>query len=907
MDPKENKIVMLDNKNNEISVDDISNWLMSKETRPLKSVSDIINNLLFANSVSVEIFCKLKEIDRDCLARKLTNTEAIQELSLYALKNTNLDKLSNIKWNKVSAMCLLAKIYDEYSNATGKEVYDNYYTFLKNMTDKNLYSKVILDNYSEAEISIINRSLDTSRDALFDYAGLNLLSTRYLVKERGNIVELPQYMLMSISLLLALPELPFDRINIAKKIYEAISTKRLSLATPIVLNLRRPNGNLSSCFIGAMNDSLNSIYYSLNQLAQISKNGGGAGINISRVRASGAYIKGVKGASSGIMPWIKLINDTGIGVNQTGSRSGAITVALDIWHLDIEDFLHCQTENGDLRKKAFDIFPQIVIPDLFMERVEANEYWHLFDPNEIRERFGIELAELYGDKFREKYKFLEEQNLDFKKRVSAKELFKTFLKIVVETGMPYVSFKDTMNDLNPNKHAGMIGNANLCVSGDTVISTKDGKFPISDCAEQYHDVWNGEQWSNSFVTQTGHDQILYSVVIEGQYGIKKLKCTSYHKWYNSNEEEFRTYQLKPGMILEPFKDPYTNTHHHDIVKSITELPGLHDTYCLNEPIRHKAIFNDILTGNCTESFSVFKPSEIIEEKMNSTLSVINKLIKPGELHTCNLVSLNLAVSENIEEDIALGVRILDNTIEISTAPVPEANKHNKEYRILGVGSMGLADWLVKKGLTYISGQEEISELYERIALSGVKASIQLSKEREPYPKYEGSDWSKGIVFGKDKEELSQSIYANEWMDVLKELKKYGIRNGGLFAIAPNTSTSLLMGCTASILPIFSKFFIDKAGSGTVPVSPPFIEDNFWRYQENKNIDQNIIVDTVSRIQKWTDQGISMELYLNLNNGIRAKDIYNLYINAWKKKCKTVYYIRSIALKNEKEDCISCAN
>lgn len=700
-------------------------------------------------------------------------------LITQALKLTNMTNYNNLDWRFVASRLVLFGLFEDaaktrsYANDLGYD--NNYYKFLTDAISKNLYDNKILEVYSKDEIEEISKEINPEYDFAFDYAGMNLLLSRYLIKSAGNTFELPQEMFMSIALLLAIPEQKEKRLDVAKKFYHAIGSRKISLATPIVLNLRKPDGNLSSCFIGAMDDNLDSIYYTLDQLAQISKNAGGCGVNISRVRASGSYIRGVKGASSGVMPWVKLINDTGIAVNQQGARAGAITVALDIWHLDIEEFIHCQAENGDFRKKAFDIFPQIVIPDLFMERVELNQTWTLVDPNEVKLKFNINLAELHGDEFRESYIFLESQKLDFKKEINAKEFFKTFLKTVVETGMPYVTFKDTINATNPNKHSGMIGNANLC----------------------------------------------------------------------------------------------------------------------------------------TESFSNFKPSIISKKELIDSDTII-KEIKAGELHTCNLVSLNLSIveDEEIDELISYCVRILDNTIDISTAPVPEANKHNNEYRILGVGSMGLADWLAKRKLTYANSSKKVSELYEKIGYAGVKASIELAQERGTYLKYEGSEWSKGIVFGKDKnwfENNDTFLGKDKWNDLIDLLQESGIRNGGIFAIAPNTSTSLLMGSTASILPVFSKFFIDKASNGSVPVCPPLLSsETFWYYQENKNIDQQVIIDTVSQIQNWTDQGISMELYLNLNNGIRAKDIYNLYMSAWKKKCKTVYYVRSIALKAD-EACISCAN
>ncbi|MEK7432414.1 MAG: ribonucleoside-diphosphate reductase subunit alpha [Cyanobacteriota bacterium] len=711
-------------------------------------------------------------------------SKVLKTLITKALKLTSIDKFEHLDWRIIASRLLLFYLYKESMETRGIEYnyenppYNGYYEFLKEAIASNLYDNKITDVYTKEQIEEIAEEINYKYDLDFDFAGMNLLSERYLIKRNSKVFELPQDLFLSVSLLLAIPEPEETRMEMAKKFYHAIASRKISLATPIILNLRKPSGNLSSCFIGAMDDSLDSIYYTLDQIAQISKNAGGCGVNISRIRASGSNIREVKSASSGVMPWLKLINDTGIAVNQQGARAGAVTVALDIWHYDIDDFLHCQTENGDLRKKTFDIFPQIVIPDLFMRRVENNELWSLFDPNEAKVKYGIHLAELYGKEFEDKYTFLEKQDLDLVKKVSAKELFKTFLKTVVETGMPYVTFKDTMNKYNPNKHCGMIGNANLC----------------------------------------------------------------------------------------------------------------------------------------TESFSNFKPSDVKRKVIDDKLKIISKEVIAGELHTCNLISLNLALMDNYEEVdyyTRLNVRILDNTIDISTAPVLEAYKHNHEYRILGVGAMGLADWLVKNKKNYSNGNDIVSALFERIAYSGIDESIDLAEKRGKYPKYEGSDWDNGVIMGKDEKwflENETSLGSNIWQQLIGKLKTHGIRNGGLFAIAPNTSTSLLMGATASVLPIFNKFFIDKASKGSVPVCPPFMsQETFWYYQENKNLDQNLIINMISEIQRWTDQGISMELYLNLNLDLKAKDIYDLYMNAWKKECKTVYYIRSIALKTTDEGCISCAN
>ena len=166
----------------------------------------------------------------------------------------------------------------------------------------------------------------------------------------------------------------------------------------------------------AIDDNIESIFYNIDSIARISKNGGGVGVNVSRIRAKGSMVNGYYNASGGVVPWIRIINDTAVAVNQQGRRAGAATVALDTWHLDIESFLELQTENGDQRGKAYDIYPQVVCSNLFMKRVKNNESWTLLDPYEIRRKYGVELCELYGYEFESIYEKLEkDDNIKLKK------------------------------------------------------------------------------------------------------------------------------------------------------------------------------------------------------------------------------------------------------------------------------------------------------------------------------------------------------------------------------------------------------------------------------------------------------------------------------------------------------------
>ncbi len=358
------------------------------------------------------------------------NTEQIQEMlinSALALTKIN-DDFSDLDWRIVAARLRLLNLYKKAKRTQG---YDNfgygpYHKFVKKAVKEGIYDKKIIDEYSDDELKEFGKEIDMEYDKAYDYAAVSLMKKRYLMKLEGEVFELPQQMYATIALLMAVPEKKKDRLRIAKAIYHSTASRKISYATPIILNLRRPGGNLASCFITAMDDSLDSIYYTLDQLGQISKNAGGVGLNISRVRSEGARIKGIKGASGGVLPWVKLVNDTAVAVNQLGSRAGAITVALDVWHRDIEEFLTMQHENGDQRKKAYDVFPQVVLTDLFMRRVDENKKWTLFDPHELRSKFNIELAELYGEKFETTYLDLEKRDdIELKKQVDAKSIMKS--------------------------------------------------------------------------------------------------------------------------------------------------------------------------------------------------------------------------------------------------------------------------------------------------------------------------------------------------------------------------------------------------------------------------------------------------------------------------------------------------
>jgi ribonucleoside-diphosphate reductase alpha chain len=380
----------------------------------------------------------------------------------------DLVTVENIAWQHVAARIFLGNLYKQATknrNISIKDIYKPkvYKALFDEYVEKGLYYKDFYKYYTAKDILEAGKHLSKHTDEGYEYTTLLSLQKRYLLNPNKVVKELPQEMYMSVALFLAIPEKKENRLAFALKIYEQCSRQQISLPTPTLINSRTNYHQLSSCFKINVDDDLRGIYHAFENMAQISKFGGGIGVYLGNIRARGSAIRGVYGASGGVNPWVKIINDTAIAVNQLGARLGAISVTLDIWHHDIYDFLDLQTETGDIRSKSFDIFPAVAIPDLFMRRLQEDKEVTLFDPHEIEEMYGKKIQDFFGEEFDAFYEKAEaDKRLKMKKTLPAKELFKKFLKTVVETGMPYVFFRDTVNAVNPNKHAGNVYSTQLC-------------------------------------------------------------------------------------------------------------------------------------------------------------------------------------------------------------------------------------------------------------------------------------------------------------------------------------------------------------------------------------------------------------------------------------------------------------
>ncbi|MFY7752741.1 MAG: ribonucleoside-diphosphate reductase subunit alpha [Exiguobacterium acetylicum] len=422
--------------------------------------------------------------------------QADQVYELLTMHALDMLKAEEPNWTFVATATYLNRLYLEAGENRGyaaEERYGSLYTLIEKLTEIGIFTKHLLDAYSKEDINELSATIDPSRDHLFTYIGLRTLADRYLARDHvKNLYELPQERFMVIAMTLMQNEPKERRLELVKESYWALSNLYMTVATPTLSNAGKSYGQLSSCFIDTVDDSLRGIYDSNTDVATLSKGGGGIGVYMGKIRSRGSDIKGFKGVSSGVIPWMKQLNNTAVSVDQLGMRQGSIAVYLDIWHKDILEFLDAKLNNGDERLRTHDLFTGVNLPDRFMRAVEAREDWHLFDPHEIRTVMGFSLEDYFdeteqGGSFTERYEACVNEPLLSKKTVPAIDLVKRYMRSQLETGTPYMFFRDAVNRANPNKHAGMIYSSNLCseimqnMSPTTVTEeyTEDGKIIVT--------------------------------------------------------------------------------------------------------------------------------------------------------------------------------------------------------------------------------------------------------------------------------------------------------------------------------------------------------------------------------------------------------------------------------------------
>jgi ribonucleotide reductase alpha subunit len=573
---------------------------------------------------------------------------------------------------------------------------------------------------------------------------------------------------------------------------------------------------------------------------------------------------------------------------------------------------------GNEEDRARDLFYALWVPDLFMKRIEENSMWSLFCPNE-----APGLADVVGDEFEALYTKYEKEGRA-RKQINAQKLWFEVLNSQIETGSPYLLYKDAANKKSNQQNVGVIKSSNLCVAPETLVHIPGGEVPIKLLENQYVEVWNGTYWSEVIVRKTGESQKLIRVNVKHKqimykpndpsFRILTLDCTPYHKFILKDHNDINqatrieAKDLKEGMVL--FND-FSSSGLKYIVESIEDNNRYDDTYCFNEPINHAGVFNGILTGNCTE---------------------ILEYSDANETAVCNLASIGLPAFVKKEKfDFGLLRKVvtivthnLNRVIDINYYPTKETHTSNMRHRPIGMGIQGLADVFAMLKLSWESPEatELNRKIFEHMYYAALEASMEDAKKDGYYSTFQGSPASKGILQF-DMWNVKPSVDL-DWDKLKKNIVKYGLRNSLLIAPMPTASTSQILGYNECFEPfttniytrrtlagefvVINKYLLKElielgiwnedlkqkivAHNGSIQNIPDISESIKPRYKTSWELSQKILIDMAADRGAYICQSQSLNLFVADPNNAK---LTSMHFYAWKKGLKTgCYYLRTKA-------------
>ena len=449
------------------------NVVESGERRPLDL--EALKRLLTSACVGLEGSAR-PDVILDATLRDLYDGVPMDEVRKSAIMAARAMIEKDPAYSYVTARLLLNTIRLE---VLGEEVSQadmdtRYATYFQQFIERGIAAELLDPELAAFDLERLGRALVAKRDLQFGYLGLQTLYDRYFLHVQGKRIELPQAFFMRVAMGLALRE--GDREARAIEFYNVLSTFDFMSSTPTLFNSGTLRSQLSSCYLTTVSDDLDGIYEAIKENALLQKFAGGLGNDWTPVRALGAHIKGTNGKSQGVVPFLKVVNDTAVAVNQGGKRKGAVCSYLETWHLDIEEFLELRKNTGDDRRRTHDMNTANWIPDLFMKRVLENAEWTLFSPSDAGD-----LHDKYGKAFEEAYLRYEDKvargELKLYKKLPAMHLWRKMLSMLFETGHPWITFKDPCNLRSPQQHVGVVHSSNLC----TEITLNTGKDEIAVC------------------------------------------------------------------------------------------------------------------------------------------------------------------------------------------------------------------------------------------------------------------------------------------------------------------------------------------------------------------------------------------------------------------------------------------
>ena len=562
----------------------------------------------------------------------------------------------------------------------------------------------------------------------------------------------------------------------------------------------------------------------------------------------------------------------GIVHNGGGKRNGSFAIYLEPWHADIELFLQMRKNHGDEELKARDLFYALWIPDLFMERIKTGGTWTLFCPDECPG-----LADVYGDEFVALYTKYEASGRG-RKTMPARDLWFQVLDAQMETGTPYILYKDACNRKSNQKNLGTIKSSNLCVAPETLVLTDKGHVEIASICGQRVNVWNGQEWSEVEIVQTGENQPVITICFRNPKKLSKLRCTPYHKFYVlKNNEVVQVPACELTINTRLISLNISDNRYADDAYEEMYVCGLHDyeettdTYCFTEPKRHMGVFNGILTGQCTE---VIQYSDNNETAVCNLASLALPMFVDQETKTFDYVKLH-AITKVV-------INNLNRVIDVNFYPTEKTQTSNFLHRPVGLGVQGLADVFMMLDLAFQSDEaKEINRLiFETIYHAAIEKSNDIAIDRHrqysnrfvslqtvgaiendevfieaelsklpekwcgAYSSFVGSPASEGILQFDMWNVVPTDRY--DWGKLRESVQTYGLRNSLLMAPMPTASTSQILGFNECIEPITSNIYSRRTIAGEFIMANKYLMNDLMRLNLwNDRIKNNIIANNGS--------------------------------------------------------------
>ena len=615
--------------------------------------------------------------------------------------------------------------------------------------------------------------------------------------------------------------------------------------------------------------------------------------------------------------------------NGGGKRNGSFAVYIEPWHADIEKFLEMRKNHGDEELKARDLFYALWIPDLFMTRVKNDQTWTLMCPDECPG-----LADVYGEEFEALYAKYEASGKG-RVTIKARDLWFKVLDAQMETGTPYLCYKDSANRKSNQKNVGIIKSSNLCVAPETLILTDKGHTQISLLENQKVNVWNGEEYSEVEVKKTGENQKLLEVKGKpnNRDDILTIQCTKYHKFYVMDEDKMVECQdLQIGTKLIGCRMPDSSSYDFIEIISIEPVEKPSDTFCFTESKRHMGVFNGVLTGQCSE---------------------IMEVSTPDETAVCNLASIGLPTFvengefnyDKLQEVAGVITHNLNKVIDVNYYPTEKTRVSNLKHRPIGIGVQGLADVFMLLNIPFYGDEaKEVNKrIFETIYYGALNASADLAATDGPYETYAGSPASQGLL----QYDLWNTTPSDnlDWSTLKAKIVTTGLRNSLLLAPMPTASTSQILGFNECFEPFTSNIYSRRTLAGEFVLTNRYlmkelIEMGLWNTELKNNIIANNgsiqhienIPDAVKLkfrtvweipmrhvIDMAADRGAFMCQSQSLNlwqEDPNYNSLTSMHFYAWSKGLKTgMYYLRrrgkhkaqQFTIEPKKaEDCIACS-